>query len=124
MPDVPPLLLDQIFRDISTLDSDSLPIHVQILHRLLSSSSPTLLSLNIPQAAVKGVPLLGLACYLGDLEIVRLLLGEDSWKTAEDESGGRGKGWVLVDGKDAKGGTPLMCKRCLSFPSFTCSLYE
>lgn len=89
--------------------SASLP---PVLRKLLSSPNAglTLFPLNVALQSAMAVPVLSLATYMGQPEAVRLLLGEGGWTEEGRASTGRGRGWCLVDGRDDKGGTALMCE--------------
>jgi hypothetical protein len=56
----------------------------------------SLLTLNAPQMAYRGVTPLGMAAWLNTSDVVRVLLEESSE-------------YVSVDGMDVHGATPLMC---------------
>ncbi len=73
-----------------------------VLQLLVEDRHVSLYTLNAPQEAMNGVTPLGFAAWMNSPQAVKTLLGA-------------GGGRVSVDGEDAYGVTPLMCK--LSFPS-------
>ena len=70
---------------------------LDILRLLVEDRHVSLYTLNAPQEAMNGVTPLGFAAWMNSLNAVKTLL----------EAGG---GTVSVDGEDAYGVTPLMCK--------------
>ena len=78
-------------------ESFMLQNRLAILKALLRHDKISLSALNAPIDAMRGVTPLGLAAWLDSPEIVRMLLCECP-------------GLVTVDGMDASGATPLMCK--------------
>ncbi len=77
--------------------SYTLQTRLKILKTFLTHEKISLYALNAPQASMHGVTPLGLAAWLNIPEVVKMLLEECS-------------GLVSVDGMDALGATPLMCK--------------
>ena len=67
------------------------------IRALLTHPDISLLTLNTPQLSMNGVIPLGMAAWLNQPEVVRVLL-EDSADS------------VSVDGKDSHGATALMCE--------------
>ena len=70
---------------------------LEILKALVHHKNMTLASLNAPLDAMRGITPLGLAAWLNIPDIVRILLHECP-------------GLIAVNGMDASGATPLMCK--------------
>ncbi len=70
---------------------------LDILRLLVEVRHVSLYTLNAPQEAMNGVTPLGFAAWMNSPKAVKTLL----------EAGG---GTVSVDGEDAYGVTPLMCK--------------
>lgn len=70
---------------------------LEIVKALLHHDKISLTALNAPLDAMRGVTPLGLASWLNIPEVVRTLLCESP-------------GLVSVNGMDASGATPLMCK--------------
>lgn len=99
-------------------DVDALPDYPEDLaasllkDHLLASDTLTLYSLNHPHPVALSGTVLALSCSLAKLEIVKALLANGGGWASGDDSGtsNKGKGWVLVDSRDGKGGTGLMCK--------------
>lgn len=81
---------------------------LNILRMLVEDRHVSLHALNAPQEAMNGVTPLGFAAWMNSPKAVEILLG----------ASGRA---VSVDGKDAYGVTPLMCKS-RRFPSLTHTL--
>lgn len=75
---------------------------LEILKALVHHNKISLAALNAPLDAMRGVTPLGLAAWLNIPEIVRTLLDECP-------------GLVSVNGVDASGATPLMCKTRLAY---------
>lgn len=70
---------------------------LNVLRMLVEDRHVSLHALNAPQEAMNGVTPLGFAAWMNSPKAVEILL----------EASGRA---VSVDGKDAYGVTPLMCK--------------
>lgn len=80
----------------SPSSSQTLRGRLSILSFLFRRNKLSLYTLNAPHVSLRGLSALGMAAYLDQLEMVKLML--------ED-----GQGRVLVDGIDAHQATPLMC---------------
>ena len=79
-------------------DASSLtPNRLNAIRALLTHPDISLLTLNAPQLSMNGVIPLGMAAWLNQPEVVRVLL-EDSADA------------VSVDGMDSHGATALMCE--------------
>lgn len=92
-------------------------------HLLLPSSETTLYELNAPRPNLNGATVLGLATYLGELPCAVLSSSRTGLtlvsisRAGKQEvverllsNAGRFRGFVAVDGRDAKSGTALMCE--------------
>ena len=73
------------------------PNRLNVIRTLITHPDISLLTLNTPQLSMNGVIPLGMAAWLNQPEVVRVLLedGTDS---------------VSVDGMDSHGATALMCE--------------
>lgn len=86
------------WQNMDAYDASSLtPNRLNAIRILLTHPDISLLTLNTPQSSMNGVIPLGMAAWLNQPEVVRVLLedGADS---------------VSVDGMDSHGATALMCE--------------